>query len=272
LRYFLIDVIMCNTVFLYSHFFQINVKPSIEEIEAYFSHIQTDAIVTIFLCHDGDTIMSFENPETDLIQNVIDAVAAKYKADIEPIVSFQDFFRVYDLVESYTELRSECFKKQKQQSKKSQELAKYLSNEQLISTLKKTMQLINMQRSFRTKPHVLIVEDQIFSQKLLASALKDYTCYISENVGDALLTYVEKCPDILLLDIDLPDVSGHQLAKIVKRIDDHAYTVMISANRYHDDIQSAQENQVKGFVAKPFKKDDILNILDGFQKNKKRKI
>ena len=131
--------------------------------------------------------------------------------------------------------------------------------------------MISMQRSFRAKPHILIVEDQAFSQKMLLAALKGYTCHVAENSAEAIVRYIEKCPDIVLLDVDLPDIGGHQLAKFINKIDQDAYIVMISANRCESDIKEAQYNRVQGYIAKPFNKDDIIGSLDGFSKTKKKR-
>lgn len=83
--------------------------------------------------------------------------------------------------------------------------------------------------------------------------------------------YMEKCPDIVFLDIELPDLSGHNFAKLLKKIDDDSFVVMVSSNQYEKDIQQARENFVKTFIAKPYNKNAILHVVDFFKKERKRK-
>ncbi|MGE4314227.1 MAG: two-component system response regulator, partial [Pseudobdellovibrionaceae bacterium] len=125
------------------------------------------------------------------------------------------------------------------------------------------------QRTMRTKPVILAVEDQRFSQKLLMYILKDYTVYIAASSAEALLLYMEKCPDILLLDIDLPDLSGHEFAQLINKIDPEHYIIMVSANHSKEDIIRARQNRSKRFIVKPYEKEELIRVVDDYKMIKK---
>ena len=204
-----------------------------------------------------------------LKEHIKNTILSSYKTDIENVFSVEKFFDIYDVLESAEAIKLIALKKQRKTTKSVKELKAHLNNQQLIRTFKNTIQMISMQRAFRTKPHILIVEDQAFSHKMLKAALKDYQCHVCERAGEAIVKYMELCPDIVLLDIDLPDLSGHEFAKLINKIDPGSYVVMITANSYPSDIKTAKENNVNGFIVKPFKKNDIDELIENFKKRRK---
>ncbi|MCD8526099.1 MAG: response regulator [Alphaproteobacteria bacterium] len=258
--------------FLQCQFFHLGEKASLSDIQEILSDIKDLKDCSLYLCTDGDVIIRWVHNGYDVRNHIAKAMEHKFGDDIRRYMKLEDFFLDYDVMDAQTRLRAECAKKLKKQTKQAKELAKYFVDERLIAALARTINLTKMQRSFRGNPHILIVEDQIFSQKMLTSILKDYTCHVAENAGEALLMYMEKCPDIVLLDIELPDLSGHRFANLVNRIDTDAYVIMVSANRQEADIKTARSNQVKGFITKPYEKERILEAIDQFKKQRKKQV
>lgn len=261
-----------NLCFLQCCFFQLGLKPEKDILDNFSLSADSDISCTAYFCSDGDIIFEWKDGEYNdyILESLKALIKQRYKNNIERVMDDDAFFIEYDALIAQTDLKRECIKKQGKVTKSSQELLKYMQNPQLIATFKKTMHIISMQRMMRVNPHILIVEDQIFSQKILLSALKDYTCHVSSSTGEAIVTYIEKCPDIVLLDIDLPDLSGHKFANFLNQIDSQTYIVMVTSNTYTKDIKQAKENNVKGFIPKPYKKDVILDILGKFKKHRKK--
>lgn len=259
--------------FLQCRFFQIGMTPDIADIEQIMKALPLVDDSTIYICNDGDLVLTWFGNTPEAYVQLIEKLIEKYEDHIKKYMKLDDFFVNYTWLDGREKLKAECFRKLKKQTKHSKLLAKYFDDERLIDTLKKTVQMTQMQRAFRANPHILIVEDQVFSQKILMSILKDYTCHLAENAGEALLKYMEKCPDIVFLDIDLPDLSGHSFANFINKIDRLSYVVMVTANQYETDIKTAKENNVKGFIGKPYEKEVILKAVEQFKKtrNKKKK-
>lgn len=121
-------------------------------------------------------------------------------------------------------------------------------------------------------PTILIVEDQEFSRNLLHGMLsKIYPCYSAVNAEEALQLYAEHIPCIVFLDIELPDMNGHDLAAFLKQQDPDSFIAMVTANHYDKDVKRALENKVQGFVAKPYSKQKILDVIAKYTQTRAKK-
>lgn len=76
-----------------------------------------------------------------------------------------------------------------------------------------------------------------------------------------MAAYEEHMPDIIFLDIHLPNISGLKIMNQIQKRDPDAYIVMISADSIMDNVQKAKANGCKAFFTKPFTKDRILESL-----------
>jgi len=121
------------------------------------------------------------------------------------------------------------------------------------------------QKSGRQRLHLLIIEDQYFLRNLLSEVLRaDYEIYTVPNLKEGWENYIKKAPDIVFLDIELPDGNGHTLAHKIKEIDPSSYVVMATASNQRDDVELAKYNHVDGFIVKPFSKKKILDCIDRY--------
>ena len=117
-------------------------------------------------------------------------------------------------------------------------------------------------RCTRGEPHLMIIEDDPFSRRLVENVLqKQYKLTALESADDALSTYADLAPDLLFLDINLPDVSGHELLEKIIALDPNSYVVMLSGNADRENIMQAMSRGAKGFVAKPFSRDKLFEYI-----------
>jgi two-component system chemotaxis response regulator CheY len=129
---------------------------------------------------------------------------------------------------------------------------------------------LNPGRKARLRPEILIVEDQVFSRKILLAALGDhYKVYEAPNAEEALRLYLRLAPDIVFLDIELPGMDGHQLALLLHKLDPQSYVVMVTGNNQLDDVQRARDNAARGFIVKPYNKQKIFDAVQKFLYNRK---
>jgi two-component system chemotaxis response regulator CheY len=128
-------------------------------------------------------------------------------------------------------------------------------DQQLINTL-------HHRRQERNNICVMLVEDDSFSRKLVANVLKDqFELVFAENGKEALASYLTEVPNIVFLDIDLPDITGHDVLDKILSFDPKAFIVMLSGNGYIDNIKRAVASGAKGFVGKPFSKDKLMHYI-----------
>ncbi|GBE36776.1 chemotaxis protein CheY [bacterium BMS3Bbin07] len=109
---------------------------------------------------------------------------------------------------------------------------------------------------------ILIIDDEKLLRWSLQQNLEKEGCSVitAEKGIEGLNLYKEERPDITLLDIHLPDISGMTVLERIKEIDRDAIVVMIVP---YGDIQTAVKSVRMGaydFVEKPFNMDK-LNIL-----------
>jgi two-component system chemotaxis response regulator CheY len=128
----------------------------------------------------------------------------------------------------------------------------------------KTMLKSRLQRA---QLRVLVVDDQLFTRTLLYRILDQhgkYTVFTAADAREGLTLYLENAPDIIFLDIELPDDNGHTLAHIIRELDDTAHVIMVSGNTDLTNINLAKKNKVHGFIGKPFTKQKVFESIEKY--------
>ncbi len=122
---------------------------------------------------------------------------------------------------------------------------------------------IRRRRIGRAKPELMMIEDDAFSRRLVENVLqKTYSLTGLGEATYALETYARLAPDLLFLDINLPDVTGHELLEKILALDPDAQVIMLSGNCDRENITQAMSKGAKGFIAKPFTKDKLFQYIE----------
>ena len=112
--------------------------------------------------------------------------------------------------------------------------------------------------------HVLIVEDEPISRRALALLLtaSGYHPATAASAEDALqqMKQAEAAPNIALVDVDLPGMSGLELAERLEAGGRSVFTVLITAAE-GERIQSFLRNHDVAYVRKPIDFDHLLHVL-----------
>lgn len=125
-----------------------------------------------------------------------------------------------------------------------------------------TSAFIQKHRAARAAAEIMVIEDDVFSRKLVENALSKH--YHVTGLGEteqALSSYISLAPNVLFLDINLPNVTGHELLEKVLLLDPSAYVVMLSGNADQSNVTEALKRGAKGFVAKPFTPDKLHQYI-----------
>lgn len=118
-------------------------------------------------------------------------------------------------------------------------------------------------RSARLPLHIMVVEDDPLTRRLVSSAFKEkYAIISAENAREAVASYLLYAPDIVFLDINLPDASGFDVLHQILQQDQDAYVVMFSGNGYLENITHALEAGASGFVSKPFRRQKMYHYIE----------
>ena len=130
-----------------------------------------------------------------------------------------------------------------------------------------------LNRIYRKRLQVLIVEDQAFSQRILCEVLRGArsTTYhdgpevdTATGIHEAWKKFIGMAHDIVFVDLNLVDGSGHVLARAIKEIDPVTHAIIVTANSCEQEISVARQNNIDGFIGKPYTKKQILDCLDKY--------
>lgn len=111
---------------------------------------------------------------------------------------------------------------------------------------------------------VLIVDDAAFMRMSLRSILEKNGFEVAgeaENGQIGVRKYKELSPDIVTLDITMPEMDGVAALKEIMKIDADAKVVIVSAMGHEGNVREAIVCGAKSFIVKPFKDDHVIKVL-----------
>ena len=156
-------------------------------------------------------------------------------------------------------------KKEDQLEKKKQQKEEQRKQEQALLKTKiedSYIASIPARRDEREHVNILLVEDDILTQHLVRNSFKkEYSITAAKNGYETIISYADIAPDIVFLDIGLPDISGHQLLVKLLDMDPDAFIVMLSGSGDRENIMKAVDAGAKGFIGKPFTKEKVLQYI-----------
>ena len=116
---------------------------------------------------------------------------------------------------------------------------------------------------------ILIVDDSYTSLLLMDNTLRfaGYSSQLALSVQEAIDLIRGKIPDLIILDLNLPEVSGYDFLKMRDDLNIAKIPVIVvSALDSLDSIQYAKELGAVDFVSKPIKIDLVLNMIASYLK------
>ena len=120
---------------------------------------------------------------------------------------------------------------------------------------------------------VLIVEDNELNMKLFNDLLEanGYAVIQTRDGLSALELARKHMPDLILMDIQLPEVSGIEVTKWLKEDDElrHIPVIAVTAFAMKGDEQKIREGGCEAYISKPISVVGFLQTIDGFLKQPK---
>lgn len=227
-------------------------------------HTLGDTIDQVYLTHDEDVFVSGWGLTQQSVQDLVFDLSETLEAK-----SVQGLTQLYEVGIHWNELESLCVSKiRKLEALKAK--AKKQDNETLLSTDEalshidmNLVKTISKRRQTRKNINILIVEDDLFSQTLIKKVLSNrYTLSMAADGKGALFGFAKTAPDIVFLDIELPDINGHDVLQKIRAMDVDAYVVMFSGNGDRENILKAIDLGAQGFVGKPFAKEKLFQYIE----------
>ena len=116
---------------------------------------------------------------------------------------------------------------------------------------------------------IMIVDDAIFMRMKLKDILEKNGYEVvaeAQNGADAIEKYRAERPDIVTMDITMPEMDGIEALKGIKRMDPSAKVIMCSAMGQQAMVMEAIQSGALDFIVKPFETD---RVIDSIQKASK---
>ena len=111
---------------------------------------------------------------------------------------------------------------------------------------------------------ILTADDAAFMRKVIKDTLtkNGFTDVVEAVDGaDAVAKYDESHPDLVILDITMPNMDGLEALKAIRAKNPNANVVMCSAMGQEAMVIDAIQNGAKDFIVKPFKPDRIMKTV-----------
>lgn len=112
---------------------------------------------------------------------------------------------------------------------------------------------------------VLIVDDAAFMRMMIKDILSKngYEVVAEANDGaEAVEKYKEHSPDLVTMDITMPEMDGIAALKEIRAIDPNARVIMCSAMGQQAMVIDAIQAGAKDFIVKPFQADRVLEAIN----------
>ena len=110
---------------------------------------------------------------------------------------------------------------------------------------------------------VLVVDDAAFMRMMIRDILarEGYVIHEAVNGRDAVEKYLEIKPDIVTMDITMPEMSGLEALRLIREQDPAARVLVVSAMGQQKMIVEALENGALDFLVKPFQPTKVLETV-----------
>lgn len=122
--------------------------------------------------------------------------------------------------------------------------------------------------------HILLAEDNEINSEIAASLLRMEGAVVDQvwNGRAAVEQFLEASPDmyqVILMDIQMPEMGGLEACRMIRRsghIQGKTIPIIgLSANAFKQDVDSAMEAGMNGYISKPFRLPELLQAISGLR-------
>ncbi|CAJ1001320.1 MULTISPECIES: response regulator [Bacillales] len=110
---------------------------------------------------------------------------------------------------------------------------------------------------------LLIVDDAAFMRRMLADMVGDVheVCGEAANGIEAIAKYKELKPDIVTMDISMPEMQGIEAMREILAYDREARVLICSAIGHRQKVLEAMKSGARDFLVKPFQKEQVMDAI-----------
>lgn len=121
---------------------------------------------------------------------------------------------------------------------------------------------VSTKTDVQNAPLILVAEDEDSNYELVRIVLaKRYRLLRARNGIEAVTLCEDEHPDLILMDIRMPDMNGLDATRIIKEVNHEIPIVALSAYAFDENIREAKAAGCDAFLAKPFRVEDLLDTV-----------
>ncbi len=113
---------------------------------------------------------------------------------------------------------------------------------------------------------IMLVDDAAFMRMMIKNALtaSGYTDFVEAQDGaEAVTKYEEEKPDMVIMDITMPNMDGLQALKKIREADPSAKIVMCTAMGQESMVVDAIKSGARDFIVEPFDAQRVVQTVNG---------
>lgn len=139
-----------------------------------------------------------------------------------------------------------------------------LAKNSRITTKSRTIR-VSTHGNLQDAPLILVAEDEDNNYELVKVVLsKRYRLLRAHNGIEAVTFCEDEHPDLILMDIRMPEMDGLDATRIIKEVNPDVPIIALSAYAFEENIREAQAAGCNGFLSKPFRVEDLLDKIHNY--------
>ena len=139
-----------------------------------------------------------------------------------------------------------------------------LAKNSRITTNSRTIR-VSTHGNLQDAPLILVAEDEDNNYELVKVVLsKRYRLLRAHNGIEAVTFCEDEHPDLILMDIRMPEMDGLDATRILKEVNPDVPIIALSAYAFEENIREAQAAGCNGFLSKPFRVEDLLDKIHNY--------
>ncbi|MBI5869501.1 MAG: response regulator [Actinobacteria bacterium] len=119
-----------------------------------------------------------------------------------------------------------------------------------------------------SKPKILVVEDNAMNLELVSDVLEAHGYEVLQaDTGQKALEIAEReQPDLVLMDIQLPEMDGLEVTRLLKKNErtSQIRVIALTAHAMRGDEERAREAGCSGYIAKPINTREFASVIAGY--------
>lgn len=119
-----------------------------------------------------------------------------------------------------------------------------------------------MKKEFQNSK-ILMIDDEPELLDLMKDVLEEeqYQVFCASTGNDGVLLHAQIQPDLILLDLRMPDMDGIEVLRNIRKKDDKVLVVILTGYGCPDTIREAADLNVSEYLSKPFENDEMVSVI-----------